>query len=75
MVPGETLVTVIMKQINCLAAYLINTLLELNAQLGPIIAIVKISVFHAASVYFFLHKCFDSSGSFTCTLSYPNLCL
>lgn len=36
---------------NYLAAYLNNTLLELDAQLGPVIAIVKISVPHAASVH------------------------
>lgn len=43
---------------NYLAAYLNNTLLELNAQLGPIIAIVKISAFHAASAYFFSSQMF-----------------
>lgn len=60
---------------NYLAFYLNNTLLELDAQLGPVIAIVEMSVPHTASVYlFFLHKCFDSSGSVNRTLAYPNLC-
>lgn len=46
--------------------------MELDAQLGPVIAIVKMSVSHEASVclVFFLHKCFDSSSSITHTLSY-----